>query len=102
MTKLAQGLTDLHSKRGEVDRALLAQFARAASGSEELAAQIVAANTAAHAFTLAQHEGIALGDAVARAGQQTATELVTGRDIAIEIVVFDREGTLVGHAPFEN
>ena len=102
MTKLAQGLTDLHSKRGEVDRALLAQFARAAGGSEELAAQIVAANTAAHAFTLAQHEGIALGDAVARAGQQTATELVTGRDIAIEIVVFDREGTLVGHAPFEN
>ena len=61
-----------------------------------------AANTAAHAFTLAQHEGIALGDAVARAGQQTATELVTGRDIAIEIVVFDREGTLVGRAPFEN
>ena len=102
MTKLAQGLTDLHSKRGEVDRALLAQFARTAGGSEELAAQIVAANTAAHAFTLAQHEGIALGDAVARAGQQTATELVTGRDIAIEIVVFDREGTLVGHAPFEN
>ena len=102
MTKLAQGLTDLHSKRGEVDRALLAQFARAAGGSEELAAQIVAANTAAHAFTLAQHEGIALGDAVARAGQQTATELVTGRDIAIEIVVFDREGTLVGRAPFEN
>ncbi len=36
MTKLAQGLTDLHSKRGEVDRALLAQFARAAGGSEEL------------------------------------------------------------------
>jgi len=102
MTKLAQGLTDLHSKRGEVDRALLAQFARAAGGSQELCAQIVAANTAAHAFTLAQHEGIALGDAVARAGQQTATELVTGRDIAIEIVVFDREGTLVGRAPFEN
>jgi cobalt-precorrin-5B (C1)-methyltransferase len=102
MTKLAQGLTDLHSKRGEVDRALLAQFARAAGGSQELCAQIVAANTAAHAFTLAQHEGIALGDAVARAGQQTATELVTGRDIVIEIVVFDREGTLVGRAPFEN
>ena len=26
MTKLAQGLTDLHSKRGEVDRALLGEF----------------------------------------------------------------------------
>ena len=36
MTKLAQGLTDLHSKRGAVDHALLARFAQAAGGSAEL------------------------------------------------------------------
>lgn len=101
MTKLAQGLTDLHSKRGEVDRALLAQFARTAGGSDELCARIASANTAAHAFTLARSEGIALGDAVARAGQQTAMALVAGRAIDIEIVLFDREGTLVGRAAFE-
>ena len=102
MTKLAQGLTDLHSKRGEVDRALLAQFARAARRFEELAAQIVDANTTAQAFDAGTARRHRLGDAVAHAGQQTATELVTGRDIAIGIVVFDREGALVGHAPFEN
>ncbi len=36
MTKLAQGRLDLHSKRGEVDLALLADFARAAGGSADI------------------------------------------------------------------
>ena len=92
MTKLAQGLTDLHSKRGEVDRALLAQFAQAAGGSAELGARILAANNAAEAFALARSEGIALGDEVARAAKATADRVVAGRDIAIEIVLFDRDG----------
>jgi cobalt-precorrin-5B (C1)-methyltransferase len=100
MTKLAQGLTDLHSKRGEVDRTLLAEFVRSAGGSAELSARIGTANTAAHAFALAQSEGVALGDAVARAGQQTAMALVAGREIAIEVILFDRDGVLVGRAPF--
>ncbi len=100
MTKLAQGLTDLHSKRGEVDRALLADFVRAAGGSQELAARIVAANTAAEAFALARAEGVALGDAVARAARQTAERVVAGRDVAIEVVLFDRDGALIGRAPF--
>jgi cobalt-precorrin-5B (C1)-methyltransferase len=100
MTKLAQGLTDLHSKRGEVDLDILAGFAKAAGGSEDLCARIVRANTAAEAFTLAQTEGVALGDAVARAAQQTAKQVVEGRDIDVEIAVFDREQVLVGRAPF--
>ncbi len=102
MTKLAQGLTDLHSKRGEVDRTLLASFAEATGGSAQLRARIVAANNAAEAYTLAQSEGIALGDEVARAARATAERVVEGRDIAIEIVLFDRDGVLVGRAPFKN
>jgi cobalt-precorrin-5B (C1)-methyltransferase len=100
MSKLAQGLTDLHSKRGAVDHALLAQFAQAAGGSAALGARILAANNAAEAFALAQSEGIALGDEVARAARATAERIVAGREIAIEIVVFDRNGVLVGRAPF--
>jgi len=100
MTKLAQGLTDLHSKRGEVDLIVLANLAAAAGGSAPLCERIVAANTAAEAFALAQSEGIALGDAVARAAQATAAAVVAGRDIAIEIVLFDRDQNLVGRAPF--
>jgi cobalt-precorrin-5B (C1)-methyltransferase len=100
MTKLAQGLTDLHSKRGEVDFGTLAGFAKTAGGSQDLCQRIRMANTAAEAFTIARAGGIALGDAVARAAQQTATQVVEGRDIAIEIAVFDHEQVLVGRAPF--
>jgi cobalt-precorrin-5B (C1)-methyltransferase len=100
MTKLAQGMLDLHSKRGAVDLALLANFAEVAGGTSALRDQIVAANTTAQAFVLAQAEGIALGDGVARAAQQTAARVVAGRDIAIEIAVFNRDGNLVGRAPF--
>jgi cobalt-precorrin-5B (C1)-methyltransferase len=101
MTKLAQGLTDLHSRRGEVDFATLAGFAAAAGGSENLCARIKTANTAAEAFALAQSQNIALGDTVARAAQATAASVVAGRDIGIEIVLFDREQNMVGRAPFE-
>jgi cobalt-precorrin-5B (C1)-methyltransferase len=102
MTKLAQGLTDLHSKRGAVDNAALARFAQAADGSAALCARILAANTAAEAFALARAEGIALGDEVACAAKATAEGVVAGRGIAIEIAVFDRDGVLVGRAPFED
>ncbi len=101
ITKLAQGLTDLHSKRGIVDRALLGALAQAAGGSARLCTRIVIANTAAEVFALAQAEGVALGDAVAHAAQQTTERVVAGRDIAVEIVTFDRDGRLVGRAPFK-
>ena len=102
MTKLAQGLTDLHSKRGAVDHALLARFAQAAGGSAELGARILTANNAAEVFALARSEDIALGDEVARAAKDTAGRIVAGRGVAIEIAVFDRDGLLVGRAPFNN
>jgi cobalt-precorrin-5B (C1)-methyltransferase len=101
MTKLAQGLTDLHSKRGEVDLALLAWLAQGAGSSKVLCGRIAGANTAAEAFGLAQAEGIALGDAVARAARQTAASIVEGCDIDVEVVLFDRDGVLIGRAPFK-
>jgi cobalt-precorrin-5B (C1)-methyltransferase len=100
MTKLAQGLSDLHSKRGEVDFAALAKFAAAAGGNAELERGILTANTAAQAFALAQAAGVALGDKVARAAQETAARIVAGTEINIEVVLFDREQNLVGRAPF--
>jgi cobalt-precorrin-5B (C1)-methyltransferase len=101
MSKLAQGLTDLHSKRGAVDHALLAQLAQAAGGSAALGARILGANNAAEVFALAQSEGVVLGDEVACAAKATAERVVAGRDVAIEVAVFDRGGVLVGRAPFD-
>jgi len=100
MTKLAQGLLDLHSRRGSVDLAILAELAKGAGGSEALTARVLASNTAAEAFAHAEQDGIALGDAVARAAHATAAKVVAGKPIEIEIAVFDRDGRLVGRAPF--
>ena len=99
MTKLAQGLLDLHSGRGSVDLAALAKFAAAAGASAALQARVTASNTAAEAFAHAQAEGIALGDAVAQAARKVAAAVVEGREIAIDTVLFDRDGRLVGRAP---
>jgi cobalt-precorrin-5B (C1)-methyltransferase len=63
MTKLAQGLLDLHSKRGSIDLAVLAKLAENAGGSRDLTAYILTGNTAAEAFAHAKAEGVALGHA---------------------------------------
>ena len=98
MTKLAQGLLDLHSKRGEVDLAALAGLAATAGANAALQARIVAANTAAEVFGHAQAEGIGLGDAVAQAARAVAARVVEGSGIALDTVLFDRDGNLVGRA----
>ena len=100
LAKLAQGLLDLHSRRGAVDLAALAALATAAGGSDALAERIVRSNTAAEAFGHAAAEGVALGDQVACAAQGTAQRVVEGSGIAVEIVLFDRDAHLVGRAPF--
>jgi cobalt-precorrin-5B (C1)-methyltransferase len=105
MTKLAQGLLDLHSRRGSVDFGVLAELAEKSGGSGALGERILRSNTAAEAFAHAEAEGVALGDEVARAGWNTAAAvlagtLIAGEPIEIEIAVFDRDGRLVGHAPF--
>src|SRR6516165_9221255 len=57
MSKLAQGLLDLHSKRGAVDLAALAEFARNAGASTALRERILASDTAAEAFGHAAAQG---------------------------------------------
>jgi cobalt-precorrin-5B (C1)-methyltransferase len=64
-----------------------------------LRARIVAANTAAEAFGHAAADRIGLVDAVAQAAQAVAARVVEGGGIAIDTVLFDRDGNLVGHAP---
>jgi cobalt-precorrin-5B (C1)-methyltransferase len=102
MTKLAQGLLDLHSKRGAVDLAALAGFADAAGGTEALARRIIGANTAAEAFGHAAAANVALGDEVARAARRTAADVVKDVGIDVEVLLFDRDGRLAGRAPFRS
>jgi cobalt-precorrin-5B (C1)-methyltransferase len=102
ISKLAQGLLDLHSKRGTVDLPALADAAQAAGGSSDLTNRIVAANTAAEAFALAAEHGIALGDQVAITARATVARVVESAGVTVEVVMFDREGRLVGRAPFDH
>jgi cobalt-precorrin-5B (C1)-methyltransferase len=100
MTKLAQGLLDLHSKRGAADLDGLATVAIGAGAPDELARAIRGANTVAQAFALAGEQGIAMGDAVAQAAWETAAVVLDRPGIALEILVFDRDGKLHGQVPF--
>lgn len=100
MTKLAQGMLDVHSKRGLADLEALAKLAGEAGASDELAAQIAAANTVSQAFALAGENGLALGDRIAALAWKTAAKALKQPDIALEILVYDREGRLVGQTAF--
>ena len=102
MTKLAQGRLDLHSKRGSADLCALAALAREGGVPEPVAARIAAANTVAEGFALAAEAGIALGEAVALRAWETAAHVLLGAPSMLELVVFDREGRLLGRAPFRH
>lgn len=90
MTKLAQGLLDLHSKRGSVDMAFLASLA-----PEALREEILHANTAAHVLEIARAEGVNITEQVAQLAWNTAAEVLAGTAITLDIAVFDREGVLL-------
>jgi cobalt-precorrin-5B (C1)-methyltransferase len=94
MTKLAQGRLDLHSKRGAADMQALGELAARHGGA---AARVAAANTVAEAFALA---GGGLGDAIAAEAWTVAAAALRPAPIALEVVLFDRAGALVGRAPF--
>jgi len=100
MTKLGQGLLDLHSRRGEVDRGFLAERLAACGADAALVAHARDANTAAEVLARADAAGVPIGDAVAAAAWETAARVVSDTDIALEVAVFDREGRLHGLAPF--
>ncbi len=100
MTKLGQGLLDLHSKRGRVDNEQLAGLLLRAGGSPELCGKARAANTAQHVLDLAKeadaHLAARLGDLVAEAAWGAAARVLEDSGITLDVVVFDRAGALVG------
>jgi cobalt-precorrin-5B (C1)-methyltransferase len=97
MTKLAQGRLDLHSKRGAADFGALAALARAQGASAEVAGRIATANTVAEAFSLSD---VTLGDAVAAGAWQVAAKALLPAQIELDVVIFDRMGSLLGRCGF--
>jgi cobalt-precorrin-5B (C1)-methyltransferase len=97
MTKLGQGLLDLHSRRGEVDLHWLSGRATEAGGSAGLANRIAQSNSAMEAFGHAQTAGLDLPSAVAEAAWRTAAQPLGG-GMLLEIVIFDRAGELLARS----
>lgn len=89
MSKLAQGALDLHSKRSQVDFALLAEWA----GDQRIAQ----ANTALEAFTLARP---LLAQIVAERAQATIRSTLRDAPVSVETLVIDRAGKLLARRPF--
>lgn len=96
MTKLAQGMLDVHSREGMADMAALAGLAAELGADAAMQEAIATANTVAEAFSHAARTGLPLGDAIAAKAWGTAAPVLRGAETALDIAVFDREGTLLG------
>ncbi|MEM8979528.1 MAG: cobalt-precorrin-5B (C(1))-methyltransferase [Pseudomonadota bacterium] len=87
ITKMAQGARDLHSVRSQVDFADL---------SERFEAPwILEANTA---LEVSERLGAPLADWAAQGARDTALEILKGAPVAVDVVVIDRAGTVLGQS----
>jgi cobalt-precorrin-5B (C1)-methyltransferase len=98
MTKLGQGMADLHSARGGVDHAWLAARMREAGGDDADCAVALAANTVVQAHDHAVARGLPLAETIARAALASAAKLLANDAVRLEVCIFDRAGKPVGRA----
>ena len=95
--KLAAGDLDLHSARSRLDHRDLADMAGGLGADADLQAAIAAAPSGGAVLELCRQAGIAIADRVARRARETAMATL-GNGVAVEVLVFDRQGELVGRA----
>ncbi|MBV8439738.1 MAG: cobalt-precorrin-5B (C(1))-methyltransferase [Hyphomicrobiales bacterium] len=100
MTKLAEGMLDLHSKRGAVDLAALAARVAEAGGRQALTHAIAGANSGLHAFELAVSAGFDLPGVVAEGAWATAARVLKGAPCELETVVVGRDGRVLASSGF--
>lgn len=101
MVKLAQGALDLHSSRSQVDFEFLSQLLLSFGGSEHLAGQTRAANTAAQVLALAKDAGFEseLAQAVAKLAEISANEVVEkrGAPVSVDVLIVGRTGDILAN-----
>jgi cobalt-precorrin-5B (C1)-methyltransferase len=100
LAKLAQGHLFLHSAKSQVDIGELAASLATLGGSAEIVAAGRAANTAAQVLSIAEANGLPLGPHIARLARVIALDILSG-ETALEVLIFDRAGRLVGAAGFD-
>jgi cobalt-precorrin-5B (C1)-methyltransferase len=101
MTKLAQGMLDLHSKRGEVDRVRLARFVAEAGADEAMIASVAGANTALEVLERTRAAGLDVAAIVAGKAWMIAANVLQRGDILLDIAISDRQGGLLAQTEAE-
>ncbi len=97
ISKLAMGHLDLHSGRSQVDLDWLAGLLGDLGAAAPLIEAVRGANTAGQVLELARQAGLPLADAVAQKARATALGVLDG-ETRVEVLIFDRQGGLVGRA----
>ncbi|MBH0236600.1 cobalt-precorrin-5B (C(1))-methyltransferase [Methylobrevis albus] len=95
MTKLAQGLLDLHSARGGVDLDWLADRLAEAGAAPDVVIRSRRANSALEVLGLAETAGISIAAIVARTAEKRASAALGRPDCHLDVAVFDRSGQLL-------
>ncbi|HHK73775.1 MAG TPA: cobalt-precorrin-5B (C(1))-methyltransferase [Rhizobiales bacterium] len=97
--KLAQGEMDLHSRRCRVDFEALARLLESLGADEHSVLRARRANTALEVLQIAQEGGFEIAALVAAEARKVCLGKLRGVDMALEVVVSDRSGAVIGRAP---
>ena len=99
LAKLARGALDLHSSRSQVDMRFLSEIAIAAGLNQRLKDTIQNANTAKEALEIARQNRIDVAAPIAVKARETAIATLRGASVDVEVIIVDREGTILARAP---
>lgn len=99
-SKLAQGELDLHSARSRVDFLFLETLLKEAGATEELQQQARTANTAMEVLGLSQAAGIDISTSLAQRTKAAVRAILRDAPVELEVLIVDRQGTIIGRAEF--
>ena len=97
IAKLAAGNMDLHSGRSQVDFNRLAEILTDLNADPALVDDARHANTASEVLGKARTAGLALAEHIANDARKTSLNVLAG-GIEVEVLIFDRDGALVGRS----
>ncbi len=98
LSKLAQGHLDLHSGRSQLDLEWLAEQALTLGASNRTTQVIRKANSALEVFEISEKQNLPLANLIASKARAVALNVLSGAPTEIEILVFSRQGKLLGVA----
>ncbi|RYC12347.1 cobalt-precorrin-5B (C(1))-methyltransferase [Ciceribacter ferrooxidans] len=98
MAKLAQGALDLHSSRSQIDNSYFLSLPCTENLNQSIRKRIDEANTALEVLEILRSEGIDIAAVVAADARKAALDVLRGAPVEVDVVVTDREGTILGRA----